>query len=512
MAIKVGGTTVVDDSRQLTNIASVDATTVAALGAAGVGAGGGVFEATAGENIDAGNFVEIQSDGNAYKVKETTTPLSVADDSTYGGEYITASGSGGKVLRGHVVSTTSTYDSIMTFQKRNGRAYWSIHAVTEADPVQGYAALKTIGGYDLNNATSIYDPYNNVVVGIYDIYENDSIDWGTSAVATPNADGSDFTIGTSVKWLDNYRSDQFDAVYGANGVFFISYQSDAGGTHVIAGSVSGSTITYGSPHQWNANKRTTFAFYDSTNSQLGIITSGNETRFYSHSGTTLTAKSVIGSNNFSSSDATPRGAIFDSDNDVVIINYQDNVNGGTYVRAGSVSNNSVSWGTAQQLDNNSTFSVPTSFAILPDGRVAVAISSQSLGVTRLFLLSLSGTTITVGSYEQTSDAHDASGLVAHPDNNLLYLTGRNGSSSFIRGYETQTTTTNAGNRIGIASENIANGSSGDILVAGNTYSGYSGLTPGATYYLADDGTLATSGVAGRIVGRAISSTTLLIEG
>ncbi len=41
MAIKVNGTTVINDSRALTNIASVDATTVAALGAAGVGGGGG---------------------------------------------------------------------------------------------------------------------------------------------------------------------------------------------------------------------------------------------------------------------------------------------------------------------------------------------------------------------------------------------------------------------------------------------------------------------------------------
>ena len=39
MAIKVNGTTVIDDSRALSNIASVDATTVAALENAGVGGG-----------------------------------------------------------------------------------------------------------------------------------------------------------------------------------------------------------------------------------------------------------------------------------------------------------------------------------------------------------------------------------------------------------------------------------------------------------------------------------------
>mgnify|MGYP001027065054 CR=1 FL=1 len=36
MAIKVGGTTVVDDTRQLTNISSIDATTVSALNSAGI--------------------------------------------------------------------------------------------------------------------------------------------------------------------------------------------------------------------------------------------------------------------------------------------------------------------------------------------------------------------------------------------------------------------------------------------------------------------------------------------
>lgn len=47
MAIQVNGTTVINDSRALTNIASVDATTVAALGAAGVGAAWSLISETA---------------------------------------------------------------------------------------------------------------------------------------------------------------------------------------------------------------------------------------------------------------------------------------------------------------------------------------------------------------------------------------------------------------------------------------------------------------------------------
>jgi hypothetical protein len=516
MAIKVGGTTVIDDSRALSNIASVDATTVAALGAAGVGAGGGVIELPAGETISAGDFVEVQSSGSAFKIKETSTPRSTADNSSYGGEYIYSSGSAGVTIRPHVVSSSATYDPIVVFQDRNARAHWTLHPVTSADPVQGIDVGRSLGSYNLGGGgpVSIYDAHNNVVVGIWCVYESDAVDWCEAAVCTPNAAGTDITIGSSVRWLDGFRSDQFDAVYGSGGVFFITYQSDGGGSYVIAGSVSGTTITYGSPVQWDSTKRNSLAFYDSTNSQLGIVTSNGKTYFFSHSGTTLTAKSYSSSNEWNGGNAvSPRGVIFDPDTDTVILNYQlDQSPGGTWVRAGSVTNNSISWGTAQQLETNSTFSVYSSFALLADGRIAVSISSESVNVMRLFLLSLSGTTITVPAYEQQSNGKNASGLIEHPDNGLLYLTGRSSDSSFIYGYETTIVTSNADNSIGIASENIASGSTGDILVIGNKYSGYSGLTPGTTYYLNDDGTISTSGVAARLIGRAVSATTLLIEG
>jgi hypothetical protein len=45
MAIKVNGTTVINDSRALTNVASVDATTAASITAAGVG---GAFDVSGG--------------------------------------------------------------------------------------------------------------------------------------------------------------------------------------------------------------------------------------------------------------------------------------------------------------------------------------------------------------------------------------------------------------------------------------------------------------------------------
>ena len=58
MAIKVGGTEVISDSRALNNISSVDAATVTALSDAGVGAGA-TLEATASGTLANGDTVIV---------------------------------------------------------------------------------------------------------------------------------------------------------------------------------------------------------------------------------------------------------------------------------------------------------------------------------------------------------------------------------------------------------------------------------------------------------------------
>lgn len=71
MALKIGGTEVVDNNRQLKNIASVDATTVAALGVAGVGGGGGI-ELTTSEAVVEGDALAFNfTTGKVEKISRT---------------------------------------------------------------------------------------------------------------------------------------------------------------------------------------------------------------------------------------------------------------------------------------------------------------------------------------------------------------------------------------------------------------------------------------------------------
>lgn len=100
MAIQVNGTTVIDNSRNLTNIASVDATTAAAIGAAGVGGSDVTF--TAAETISAGNSVGLNADGTISKALKTSidnrlttnyTSIWSSDFYSYGGvDWVQESG------------------------------------------------------------------------------------------------------------------------------------------------------------------------------------------------------------------------------------------------------------------------------------------------------------------------------------------------------------------------------------------------------------------------------------
>lgn len=88
MALQVSGYTVVNNSRNLTNITGIDATTAAAIGAAGVG-GGGTIEMTADGSISAGDVVGISATGKVKTTEAvfgpTTLSYTQASGYMYGG-------------------------------------------------------------------------------------------------------------------------------------------------------------------------------------------------------------------------------------------------------------------------------------------------------------------------------------------------------------------------------------------------------------------------------------------
>ena len=74
--LQVNSTDVITNARQLSNIASIDATTAAAITAGGVG-GGGSIELTASGSITAGDLVGIEPSGSVSKLQPANTRNSI---------------------------------------------------------------------------------------------------------------------------------------------------------------------------------------------------------------------------------------------------------------------------------------------------------------------------------------------------------------------------------------------------------------------------------------------------
>ena len=136
---------------------------------------------------------------------------------------------------------------------------------------------------------------------------------------------------------------------------------------------------------------------------------------------------------------------------------------------------------------------------------------------KLFGFSLSGTTLTATkNVEYRSADAKSQAIVDYPDSERLHIFYNNADSSMqVNPVEVATYATNVttDNYCGIADADYADGATATIQTVGAVDDAQSGLTPGETYFVQDDGSLGTSaGGAGSraIAGLALTATNLLI--
>jgi hypothetical protein len=129
-------------------------------------------------------------------------------------------------------------------------------------------------------------------------------------------------------------------------------------------------------------------------------------------------------------------------------------------------------------------------------------------------LSLSGTTITL---EQTtvieSSVNFVNGVAFDVENSVGVVAIYNSSDTDLvsRAFTLASTTTDADDWIGIAQEAAVDAATLKIAGLGDIATGLSGLTIDTTYYVDDDGSLTSDSAGGRLIGKAISATELLVE-
>ena len=512
MAIKVSGTTVIDDSRGLTNIATVDATTAAAIGAAGVG-GGGTHEFTASGAISAGDVVVLNSNGTVSQVSQDALDPPERADNTYTISEATNQSIGqliyhentqqfilvyfnptngnleaklgpfnsstGQIEFGGAQTISANADnsgkvSILIEEQFNQLIVFykdsvlRVRACTVSSKSLTAGSQNTIESVNYYYIDSTWHAANNVVICTY---VSAATNYIRACSMTVNS-GRGFNIFTpqTIDSVSAYESKiEYALESGGSARAVISYSNNNNSTNYVRvctySSVGGNLGTIGSAVSYGSG-RTDYLelLYAGTQGQVHLVysESGTNTGKYVPISITSNSATIGSSSTFVNSGSAPLylSASVDS-NDVICAFWRDpSVSSNGRMAAGKISSGTVSsWSSSTNFNN---------------GQVTYDIDS----------------------------AYD-------PASNQMVVTYLDGNNSYARTYRAVTASGDSGNWIGFATENISDTASGDITILGGVNSNQTGLTAGSTYYVTTTGGISTTSTANKI-GKALSSTEILV--
>ena len=245
----------------------------------------------------------------------------------------------------------------VTFDSNSNKVVIVYQNVDESN--DGYAVVGTVSGTSISFGTPVefssdainmvkctFDSSNNKVVIVYK--NNDNSNYGTAIVGTVS--GTSISYGSAVVFNSNntsYPSPTFDT---SNNKVVITYRNQST-THAtaIVGTVSGTSISFGSATAWHTSSSTYQSItFDSTNNKVIVVAnqSGGYAAVGTVSGTSISFGSVV---NFASGSAEYNAAAFDSNTGKVVIVYKQSSTDDPALIVGEVSGTSISFGTAITL-------------------------------------------------------------------------------------------------------------------------------------------------------------------
>jgi len=510
MAIKVGGTEVITNARQLSNIASVDSATVTALGAAGIGGGGGATEFVATGTIPNGAAVGLKTDGTIEVIANTpsNTP-SVLDngsiDSTNyinGVDIVYCSGSDRYVISYQDGNNNNL--KMVVAQLVNGAfVFGSIYI---AASITTYVPEKQALSYDVtrDKVLSMYAETNSGQVYVKCLTVNtsdNSLTQNSSIQVTTNGpDANGFCI------VYEPNSGKHVVFWNGSGCKAVALTVASGGSSISKGSeltIKSGNWDYTTATVDTDNNKVILVYSNANDSGKGFATA------ISISGTTLSAGTLT---EFLGSTMAFSSCTYDTSNDRFVVAYTKDSNNQGYVKVASISGSTLSFGSEISFHADTTYG--KSIVYDPDtSRVSIAFrdagNNQKI---KVMFGTISGTSISFQA-ETTIDEDECTG----PPVNQTYDTT---ADKFVAIYRNDTdqkigytvyssATTNVNSWIGLAAEAISNGSSGKVTTIGGVNEGQSSLTIGSTYYVAENGTLKTGSTTVK-AGRATAATKIYI--
>jgi hypothetical protein len=523
------------------------------------GSGGNTLTLTADTDIAAGSSVSVNSAGH---VQQTWGPAPIIASTQQIGDAESYWG----LLR-------LSADAFVVFS--NGSSIGAIPGTISGGTIALGTFLDDADiGTMLKNITPINAPQINaggVIVGMAAALSTTSFVIAYPDISTTHMRVKAFTIssgvitaGTSVEVDTNTTTSDgtnyFTGIVGLDGTHFALTFNSSVGSEAVVGSVSGTSITLGTPVTWGStsppaiqalsSSKVIICYSDSANSQFVTAVVG------SISGTTLTLGTPVALASLPTNGANVVAQPIALSASLAVISWQSGLDSSNplYAAAISISGSVPTIGTPFQISylQNSDFFVA---AALSATSFAMATQDSSLGV---FVGNVSGTTISgqvvdtptppvllngfVSSYANANgilslaavsatdfifadlysnifegSSSGISSFVSHPQTQQYVVSPVDGSTvlaAFIDPAGILTVRLVGSNPIsvappiGFAASAITSGNSGTITTSG-VASGFTGLAPGAAYYHDGDGSIVTANT-GHKAGVALTTSTLLM--
>ena len=380
-----------------------------------------------------------------------------------------------------------------------------------------------------------YDSSNNKVVIAYK--DRGNSDYGTAIVGTVS--GTSISFGSEVVF-STATTDSIGIAFDSsnNKVVIVYKDTTASNAVAIVGTVSGTSISFGSPTTYDSgNGNSNGVAYDSNAQKLVVVYQAISNSNYATaivgtvSGTSISfGSSVV----YESASSSSTDVTYDSDSQKVICTCRDagNSNKGTAI-VGTVSGTSISFGSPAVFSTGGASAGKVAYDATAQKVVVVYRDEANSYSGAANVGTVSGTSISFGATVNFTNSvgadypeveYDPSGggvVVTYTDGGngdigkTLFGTVSGTSISFTDAitYESSATyftgsvyDANAQKMVAISKDG-GNSNYGTAAVLTTSAS----LTTGSTYYVQDDGSLSTTS-SSVTAGKALSSTTLLLKG
>ena len=464
------------------------------------------FKAKASGAITAGKPCIVEADGDVAQV--TGTSASAGTSTVF-----------------HDASTGSidvAYDSaaqkiVVFYQDIANSSYGTAQVGTVSGTSISFGTAVVFESANTTDLAATFDSNAGKVVVAY----GESSTSGKCAIGTVS--GTSISFGTPVTF-ESARIDSTAIAFDSDENRIVIAYKDRGNSNqgtAIAGSVSGTSISFGSASVFQSGTVTGGygATYDATAQKVVIgfrHDSKGKAIVVDVNDTTLTYGTAV---TFTTNNAVDINSAHDSTSGKNVFVFRDitDTDGKAVVGTVTASDNSISFGTVQTFKDNA----------VDDPRVMYDSSSNNFfilyedtsGTTKLSFLTatLSGTTLTfAASIDIVSEAGELLRL-AYDANAAKYVAVYSASTDSDKGkYAVLTnasTNLTSENYIGIAEYAAADTETATVLIKGGVSTTQSSLTPGQTYFVQTDGTIATSaGTPSVTAGIAVTSTKLIVKG